>query len=121
MEGVYKNIEDYNLNKKEKLLIVLDEMIADMVSNKKLNSIVTESFIRGRKLSISLVFISQSYFLFPLNSTHYDNKLHLIIHLTLKFNTLLILIKSELQNHILFRLLILLLLWIILHVLESIS
>ena len=120
MEGVYKNIEDYNLNKKQKL-IAFDDMTADMLSNKKLNPKVTESFIRGRKLSISLVFITQSYFLFPLNSTHYNNKLHLIIHLILKFRTLLILIKSELQNHILFLLLILLLLQIVLRVLESIS
>ena len=51
-------------------------MIADMLSNKKLNPIVTELFIRGRKLNISLVFITQSYFAVPknirLNSTHYS-------------------------------------------------
>ena len=56
-------------------MIVFDDMIADMLSNKKLNPIVTELFIRGRKLNISLVFITQSYFAVPknirLNSTHY--------------------------------------------------
>ena len=61
MDDIYKNIEEYNPNKKRKILIVFDDMIADMVSNKKLNPIVTELFIRGRKLNISL-FITQSYF-----------------------------------------------------------
>ena len=50
MQDVYKNIEDYNLNKKRKLLIAFDDMIADMINNKKLNPIVTELFIRGRKI-----------------------------------------------------------------------
>ena len=58
----------------EKMLIVFDDIIADMLGNKKLNQIITESFIRGRKLNISLVFITQSYFATPktlrLNSTH---------------------------------------------------
>ena len=75
MDDIYKNIEEYNPNKKRKILIVFDDMIADMLSNKKLNPIVTELFIRGRKLNISLVFITQSYFAVPknirLNSTHY--------------------------------------------------
>ena len=61
--------------KKDKVLIVFDDMIADMINNKKLNSIVTELFIRCRKLNISLVFISQSYFKVPKdvtnNSTHF--------------------------------------------------
>ena len=74
MHDVYKNINDYNSDKKNKILIVFDDMIADMINNKKLNSIVTELFIRGRKLNISLVFITQSYFKVPkdvrLNSTH---------------------------------------------------
>ena len=75
MEDIYKNIEEYNPNKKPKILIVFDDIISDMLSNKKLNPIVTELFIRGRKLNISLVFITQSYFAVPknirLNSTHY--------------------------------------------------
>ena len=54
MDGIYKNIEEYNLNKRQKILIVFDDMITDMLSNKKLNPIVTEFFIRGRKLDISL-------------------------------------------------------------------
>ena len=52
MDNVYKNIEEYNPNKKRKILIVFDDMIADMVCNKKLNPIVTQLIIRGRKLNI---------------------------------------------------------------------
>ena len=62
MHDVYKNIDEYNPDKENKILIVFDDMIADMIHNKKLNSIVTKLFIRGRKLNISLVFITQSYF-----------------------------------------------------------
>ena len=62
MQDVYKNIEDYNPIKKRKKLIVFDDMIADMINNNKLNPVVTELFIRGRKLNISIVFITQSYF-----------------------------------------------------------
>ena len=75
MNDIYKNFEEHNLNKKRKILIVFDDMIADMFSIKKLNSIVTELFIADRKLNISFVFITQSYFAVPknirLNSTHY--------------------------------------------------
>ena len=75
MRDVYKNIEDYNLGRERKMLIVFDDMIADMINNKKLNPIVTELFIRGRKLNISIVFITQSYFKVTkdvrLNSTHF--------------------------------------------------
>ena len=75
MDDIYKNIEEYNPNKKRKLLIVFDDMIADMLSNKKLNPIATELFIGGRNLNISLVFITQSHFPVPknirLNSKHY--------------------------------------------------
>ena len=75
MRDVYKNIEDYNLGRERKILIVFDDMIADMITNKKLNPIVTELFIGGRKLNISIVFITQSYFKVPkdvrLNSTHF--------------------------------------------------
>ena len=74
MQDVYKNIEDYNPIKKRKALIVFDDMIADMINN-KLNPIVTELFIRGRKRNISIVFITQSYFKVPkdvrLYSTHF--------------------------------------------------
>ena len=75
MGNFYKNIEEYNPNKKRKISIFFDDMIADMLNNKKVNPIVTELFIRGRKLKISLVFITQSYFVSPknirLNSLHY--------------------------------------------------
>ena len=63
MHDVYKNINDYNVDKDHKILIVFDDMIADIIKSKKLNSIVTELFIRGRKLNITLVFITQSYFI----------------------------------------------------------
>ena len=63
MLDVYKNIEDYNLDKKRKVLIVFNEMIADMINNKNLNPMVTELITRGRKLNISIVFITQSYLL----------------------------------------------------------
>ena len=62
MQNVYKNIDEYNPDKKAKIIIVFDDMIADMIYNKKLNSIVTKLFIKGRKLNISLVFITLSYF-----------------------------------------------------------
>ena len=75
MRDVYKNINYYNPDKENKILIVFDDMIADMIHNKKLDSIVTELFIRGRKLNISLVFITQSYFKVPkdvkLNTIHF--------------------------------------------------
>ena len=74
MDDICKT-KEYNANKKHKILIVFDDMIADMLSNKKLNPIVTELFIRGRKLNISLIFITQFYFAVTknirLNSTHY--------------------------------------------------
>ena len=75
MQDVYKNNDEHNIDKERKLLIVFDDMIADMINNKKLNSIVAELFIRGRKLNISLIFITQSYFKVlkdvRLNSTHF--------------------------------------------------
>ena len=75
MRDVYKNIDEYNLGKKRKTLIVFDDIIADMINNKKLNSVVTKLFIRDRKLNISFVFITQSYFKVPedarLNFIHF--------------------------------------------------
>ena len=67
MDNIYKNIEEYNPNNKRKMLIDFDDTIANMVTNRKLNPIVTELFIRGRKLNISLAFITQSYFAVPKN------------------------------------------------------
>ena len=88
MDDVYENINDYNPNRKIKILVVFDDMIADIMTNKKFQAIIKELFVRCRKLNISLVFITQSYFSVPkdvrLNSTHY---------LIMKINN-----KRELQN-----------------------
>ena len=88
MEEVYENIGNYNPNRKRKILIVFDDMIADIMTNKKFQSLIKELFIRCRKINISLVFITQSYFSVPkdvrLNSTHY---------LIMKINN-----RRELQN-----------------------
>ena len=75
MHDVYKNIGNYNPDPENKILVVFDDVIADMINNRKLGSTVTELFIRGRKLNIALVFITQSYFKVPkdvrLNCTHF--------------------------------------------------
>ena len=88
MDDVYENIHDYNSSRKREILIVFDDTIADIMTNKKFQTIIKELFIRCRKLNISLVFITQSYFSFPkdvrLNSRHY---------LIMKIND-----KRELQN-----------------------
>ena len=88
MNDIYENIDNYNPNRRRKILIVFDDMIADIMTNKKFQSIIKELFIRCRKLNISLVFITQSYFSVPkdvsLNSSHY---------FIMKINN-----KRELQN-----------------------
>ena len=77
MDEVYENIDDYNLSRKieRKKLIVFDDMIADIMTNRGFQAIIKELFIRCRQLNISLVFITQSHFSVPkdvrLNSTHY--------------------------------------------------
>ena len=75
MQDDYKNIDEYNVDKERKILIVFDDMIPDLINNKKLNSMITELFIRGRKLNFCLVLITQSYFKVPkdvrLNSTDF--------------------------------------------------
>ena len=87
-DDVYENINDYNPSRKRKNLTVFDDMIADIMGNKKFQVIMKEFFIRSRKLNILLVFITQSYFFVPkdvrLNSTHY---------LIMKINN-----RKELQN-----------------------
>ena len=90
MDDIYKNIEEYNPNKKHKILTIFDDMTADMLSNKKPNPIVTELFISGRKLNIYLVFITSSCFAVPKKfKTNKDfNKLHLVIHQILILETL---------------------------------
>ena len=75
MVDVYNNTDYYNPKRKRIILIVFDDMIADIMTNKRFQAIIKELFIRCRKLSISFVFITQSYFSAPkeviLNSTHY--------------------------------------------------
>ena len=75
MDDVYEDIDDYNPTRKRKILIVFDEMMADIMTNKEFQAIIRELFIRCRKLNVSLVFITQSYFTVPkdvrLNSRHY--------------------------------------------------
>ena len=75
MDDVYEDIDDYNPTRKTKILIVFDDMIADIMSNKNFQAIVKELFIRYRKLNIPLAFITQSHFSVPkdvrLNSIHY--------------------------------------------------
>ena len=75
IQDVYKNIEEYNPRRKRKVLIIFDDMIADMISIKKFNPVLIELFIRSRKLNISLNFIKQFYFSAPknirLNSMYY--------------------------------------------------
>ena len=88
MDDVYENIDDFSPSGKRKKLIIFDDMIADIMTNRRFTAIVKELFITCRKLNISLVFIKQSYFSVPkdvrLNSTHY---------LIMKINN-----RRELQN-----------------------
>ena len=88
MDDVYEDIGNYNAKRDKKVLITFEDMIADVMTNKKLQAIIKELFIRCRKLNISLVFIAQSYFRIPrdvrLNSTH---------HWSMKINN-----RIELQN-----------------------
>ena len=88
MDDVYEDINDYNPTRKRKILVVFDDMIADIMANKKFQAIIKDLFIRCRKLNISLAFITQSHFCVPkdvrLNSTHY---------FIMKINN-----KRELQN-----------------------
>ena len=67
IDDIYENIEEYNPNKKREISIVFNDVIADIVSDKKFNPMITELFIGGRKLNISLAFITQSYFGAPKN------------------------------------------------------
>ena len=75
MDDVYEKIHDYNSSRKRKILIIFEDMIADIMTNKIIRVIIKELFIKSRKLNIPLVFITQSYFSVPkdvrLNSTHY--------------------------------------------------
>ena len=88
MDDVYKNIDVYNPKRKRKNLIVLDDMIADIMTNKRFQAIIKKLFIRCRKLNISLVFITQSYFKVPT-----DVRLNFAHYLIMKIHN-----KRELQN-----------------------
>ena len=88
MDDVYENIDDYNLSRKRTILIVFDDIIAHIMSNKKFQAIIKELFIRCRKLNIWLVFITQSYFSVPK-----DVRLNLTHYLIMKINP-----RKELQN-----------------------
>ena len=75
MQDVYKNIDEYNTDTERKILIIFYDMIADMINNKKLNSIVTELYIRARKLKISLTFF-----------THHISRFQKMLDLILTFS-----------------------------------
>ena len=80
MDDVYDNIHDYNPSRRRKILLVFDDMIADIMKNRRFQAIIKELFTRCRKLNISLAFITQSYFSIPkdasLNSTHFIMKIN---------------------------------------------
>ena len=65
MDDVYNNTDDYNPNRTRKILIVFDNVIADIITNKKFQAIIKKLFIRCQKLNIYLIFITQSYFSVP--------------------------------------------------------
>ena len=88
MDDVYENIDNCNLSRKREILIVFDDMIAEIMSNKKFQAIIKELFIRCRNVNISLVFITQSYF-----SVSKDVRLNSAHYLIMKFSS-----RKELQN-----------------------
>ena len=88
MDDVYENSHDYNSSRKRKILIIFDDMIADIMTNKKCQALIKQLFIRCRKLNISLVFITQSFFSVPK-----DVRLSSTFYLIMKINN-----KKELQN-----------------------
>ena len=88
MNDVYEKIDEYNPNRKRKILIEFDGIIADIITNKKFQAIIKELFIRCRKVNISLVFITQFYF-----SVSKDVRLNLTHHLIIEINN-----KKELQR-----------------------
>ena len=115
MRDIYKNMNYYNPYKENEILIVFDDIIADMINNKKLNSIVTELCIRGRKCNISLVFITHSNFKVPKNVILYYslfyrenpkkenfNELVQIVHQIFEKKISLIFIENAPVNHIIF-------------------
>ena len=107
MDDVYEGIDNYNPKRDKKVLIIFDDMIADIMTNKRFQAIIKELFIRCRELNISLVFITQSCFPFPkdvrLNSTKENcGILQLIILLTLLIKILWKFLENVQKNHIIF-------------------
>ena len=102
MDDVYNNIDDYNPRKKRKILIAFDDIIADIMTNKKIQAIINELFIRCRKLNISLVFITQSYFSIP-NEVRLDSAHYLImkIHNKRELQNIVLIIQQILTTKIL--------------------
>ena len=110
MRDIYKSVKKYNPGKRRKELIVFDDMIADVTSNKRLHPVVTDSFIMDKKLNIYLLFITQSLFLAPK-----DVRIHIIhpfminiLKKSKRFNkllmvTLLILTPTILRLHIMIQ------------------
>ena len=117
IDYIYKNIEEYHPGSERKILLIFEDIISDMLGNKKCNPIVTELFFKGRKLNNTLVLITQSYFPVPkyirLNSTHYFNmkvpnrwelqKIAFNHSLDIGIKGFISLCKNVLQNHILFQ------------------
>ena len=113
LQDVFKNIEEYNLSKKQEVFISFDDMIAVMINDKKLTLVVTELFIRGRKLNISIVLLTQSYSKLPeevrLNTTHFFclrelQQIAINHYSDIDFKHILKIYKNVQQNHILFLL-----------------
>ena len=113
LQDVFKNIEEYNLSKKQEVFISFDDMIAVMINDKKLTLVVTELFIRGRKLNISIVLLTQSYSKLPeevrLNTTHFFclrelQQIAINHYSDIDFKHFLKIYKNVQQNHILFLL-----------------
>ena len=113
LQDVFKNIEEYNLSKKQEVFISFDDMIAVMINDKKLTLVVTELFIRGRKLNISIVLLTQSYSKLPeevrLNTTHFFclrelQQIAINHYSDIDFKHFLKIYKNVQKNHILFLL-----------------
>ena len=88
MDEVYEKMDDYNLGRERKILIHFDDMIADIMTNRRFQAIIKELFTRCRKLNISLAFITQSYFSVPK-----DVRLNLTYYFIMKISN-----RRELQN-----------------------
>ena len=82
MNDVLEDVNNYNKNRDKKVLLIFDDIIADIMRSEKFKAILKELFIRCRKLNISILFITQSYFRTPkdarLNSTHYILMTHIL-------------------------------------------